>query len=60
MSFYRLAKICMFLKDFLYSPGHRVHEQEVVIRRARVLAVVPILLLGCVLDVFSDKFHLFT
>lgn len=41
------------------SPGHRVHEQEVIVRRSRVLAVVPVFLLGCVLDVFSDKFHLF-
>lgn len=41
------------------SPGHGVHEQEVIVRGTRVLAVVPVLLLGCVLDVFSDKFHLF-
>lgn len=41
------------------SPGYRVHEQEVIVRRARVLAVVPVLLLGCILDVFCDKFHFF-
>lgn len=41
------------------SPGHRVHEQEVIVGRSRVLAVVPVFLLGCVLDVLGDKFHLF-
>lgn len=41
------------------SPGYRVHEQEVIVRRAGVLAVVPVLLLGCILDVFCDKFHFF-
>lgn len=41
------------------SPGHRVHEQEVIVRRPRVLPVVPVFLLGGILDVFSDKFHLF-
>lgn len=42
------------------SPGHRVHEEEIVVRRARVLAVVHVFLLGGILDVFNNKLHLFS
>lgn len=42
------------------SPGHGVHEEEIIVRRAGVLAVVHVFLLGGILDVFNDKLHLFT
>lgn len=41
------------------SPGHRVHEQEIVVRRARVPAIVHVFLLGGILDVTNDRLHLF-
>ena len=40
------------------SPCYGVHEEEVVVRRARVSAVVHVLLLGGVLDVLDDQLHL--
>lgn len=44
----------------LLLPCYRVHEKEVVVRGARVLAVVHVFLLGGVLDVFDYQLHLFT
>lgn len=42
------------------SPGHRVHEEEVVVRGTRVLAIVHVLPLGGVLDVLDHQLHLLT
>lgn len=41
------------------SPGHRVHEEEVVVRGTRVLAIVHVLPLGGVLDILDKRLHLF-
>lgn len=41
-------------------PCYWVHEEEIVVRRARVLAIVHVFLLGCVFNVFDDQLHLFS